>query len=213
MSQEFAPVESENSLDPNDAIGDTPNGMAAVRWSMRVVRQARDRAERRVEGLVRELAGAKQKVTETVVREGSLRKTLEELREENARVSSELTGLKRENGQMRLKVKDLSSRLAMLMDKLDSVRTGAAKERQSIEDTLSQKCRHLKSELGTANETIDNIDTQLTIERGLQEDLKFNLDISRKSQAELKQTITELLESGRRTVTEICDALFTSQDT
>ncbi len=213
MSQEFAPVESENGLDPNDAIGDTPNGMSAVRWSMRVVRQARDRAERRVDGLVRELAVAKQKVTETVVREGSLRKTLEELREENARISSELTGLKRESGQMRLKVKDLSSRLAMLMDKLDSVRTGAAKERQSIEDTLSQKCRHLKSELGTANETVDNLDTQLTIERGLQEDLKFNLDISRKSQADLKQVMTELLESGRHTVTEICDALFTSQDT
>ncbi len=213
MSKKLAPVGLGDGLDISDAVVNTTDGISAVRWSMRVVRQARDRAERRVDSLVRELASAKQKVAETGAREKSLRKTLDDLREENARISAELTSIKRENGQMRLKAKDLSSRSATLMDKLDSVRTGAAKERQNIEDTLSQKCRHLKSELERANETTDNLSAQLSVERGLQEDLKFNLDVSRKSQEELRQAVTELLESGQRTVSEIGEALFTSQDT
>ncbi len=188
----------------------TTNAMSAVRWSMRVVRQARDRAEKRVEGLVREVAVAKRKMTEMATREQRLRKTLEELRAENAQASSDLSRVKKENGQMRLQTKDLSSRRETLMAKLDKTKSDAEKERQVVEDRLLQKCRHLKDEFDISTETIDDLKAQLAAGRGLQDDLQFNLDTSRKTHTELKEVVSELLESGQKTVSEIEEALLTA---
>ncbi len=191
----------------------TTDAMSAVRWSMSVVRQARDRAEKRVEGLVKELALAKQKSTETAVREQRLRKTLDELRAENAQTSSDLARIKKESGQMRLRTKDLSSRSETLMTKLEKAKLEAQRERQVTEDRLSQKYRNMKSELENANETIDDLKAQLAVKMGLNDDLQFNLDASRRTNGELKQLVAELLESGQRTVSEIEEAFLTSPQT
>lgn len=203
---ESSPVEPGKQQPDVDA-------MSTVRWSMRVVRQARDRAEKRVDNLVRELAAVKHKVTDATGREQRSRSTFEELEGENTRISSEMTRLKKENGQMRLRTRDLSARYETLMTKLDKTRSDAERRRQSIEDTMSQRSRHLESELQTAIENIDDLNSQLAVERGIHEDLQFNLDTLRKSHGELKELVSELLESGQHTVSEIEEALITSPNT
>ena len=132
------------------------------------------------------------------------------MRAENAQASSDLARIKKENGQMRLRMKDLSSRSEILVTKLNKTRSDADRERQAVEDKLSQKCRHLKNELEIATETTDNLKAQLAVGHGLRDDLQFSLDTSRKTHTELKQMISELLGSAQSTVTEIEEALLTS---
>ncbi len=96
------------------------------------------------------------------------------------------------------------------MAKLDKMRSDADKERQAVEDRLSQKCLHLKGELEIANETIDDFKAQIAVGQGLHEDLQFNLDTSRKTHTELKQLVSEMLVSGQKTISEIEGVLVTS---
>lgn len=185
----------------------TTNAMSAVHWSMGVVRQARDRAERRVEDLVKEVVAARQKAAETSVREQKLKKTIEDLRAENAKAASELMSAKKESGQLHLQADDLSARCNTLNAKLSQLKSDAGRDRQTVQDTLSQKYEQVRSEFQTATEELDELRAQLAMERRLREDLGFHLDMSRRTRAELKQLTAELLESGQRTISEIEEAL------
>lgn len=197
----------ENRQTVSRTLEATTKAMSVVRQSMGIVRQARDRAEKRIDGLVKELTSVKQRASSTAAREQELRRTLERLRSEHSQNVGEMTKIKKENGRMRMQASELSAKLDLITEKLNKTKLDAEKDQKTIEETMSQENRRTKLDLRYATQSVDDMETQLAAQREFREALQFDTETSRTTIRELKQLLAELLESGQSTMREIDEAL------
>jgi chromosome segregation ATPase len=243
----------------------TREAITEVRENMRAVREARDRTQKRVEELQKELAKTRQLAMTRAAREERLERALKRLRTDRFRCASELAHVTEVNKNLDQQLQELTLRCNSLAEKATDLQlvvkqkadlqrrlsearsVGAAKDRmiadlekhlrqaravaekarkseeklaahekertttlQTQASELVKENTELKAAFKVLQETADELRSQFNAERELRETLQFDLDLSRKTIRELKNTVGDVIDSGHSALTEFEEALGSS---
>lgn len=182
----------------------TSDAMSFVRQSMRALRSERGRTEKRVQEITGDITAAKKKLANAIFREQEARKALEGLRRERDNVSSDLLKEKKENAKLRMRIEEAEKRCEELTDRLN-------RKVATVDENLLRETQQLQRNLDHADQRNKNIEIQLMAQREFREATQLDLEAARRTANDLKKLLSEILQSGQRTLNEISGALIVEE--
>jgi chromosome segregation ATPase len=201
----------------------THDAIAELQENLRTMRDGRDRSRACIEALEKELADRKSAGARLTVHEEKLRSAFDKLREENGKLKALLIETRQQNEHRRLQLKSLSTKCYLIEKQAAKLRAERdeslkrADERvdkekarmTAMEPQISKLIRErdgFNYDLEKAKHIIHDLRNQLISEREFRETVQFDLSNSRSTVNNLKHTLTEVVDQGKRSFGELSEA-------